>query len=110
MVLEILEREFVDALHAKGMLNGRIIWHITKNAAPPTLALMGLQFGYLLGGSILVEAVFNWPGVGGLLNLSIFRRDIPSLSAIILVLAAIFVVINIVVDLLQAYIDPRIRR
>jgi peptide/nickel transport system permease protein len=110
MVLEILEREFVDALHAKGMLSARIVWHVAKNAAPPTLALMGLQFGYLLGGSILVEAVFNWPGVGGLLNLSIFRRDIPSLSAIILVLATIFVVINIGVDLVQALIDPRIRR
>ena len=51
-----------------------------KNAAPPALALMGLQFGYLLGGSILVETVFNWPGSGGLMNLAIFRRDIPVLS------------------------------
>jgi len=71
---------------------------------------MGLQFGYLLGGSILVETVFNWPGSGGLMNLAIFRRDIPVLSATILVLAAIFVVINILVDVLQALIDPRMRR
>ena len=64
-----------------------MIRHICKNAAPPVLALMGLQFGYLLGGSILVETVFNWPGSGNLLNLAIFRRDIPVLQATILVLA-----------------------
>ena len=87
----------------------RALAHL-KNAAPSALALMGLQFGYLLGGSILVETVFNWPGSGSLMNLAIFRRDIPVLSATILVLATIFVVINILVDVLQALIDPRIRR
>jgi peptide/nickel transport system permease protein len=71
---------------------------------------MGLQFGYLLGGSILVETVYNWPGSGGLMNLAIFRRDVPTLSATILVIAAIFVLINVLVDVLQAVIDPRIRR
>jgi hypothetical protein len=80
------------------------------DSLPQVLAVMGLQFGYLLGGSILVETVFNWPGSGGLMNLAIFRRDIPVLSATILVLAAIFVVINILVDVLQALIDPRMRR
>ena len=77
---------------------------------PPVLALMGLQFGYLLGGSILVETVFNWPGSGNLLNLAIFRRDIPVLQATILVLAAFFVLLNLLVDIAQAAIDPRIRR
>ena len=83
---------------------------IAKNAAPPVLALMGLQFGYLLGGSILVETVFNWPGSGNLLNLAIFRRDIPVLQATILVLATFFVLLNLLVDIAQAAIDPRIRR
>jgi peptide/nickel transport system permease protein len=109
-VLEIRSMEFVSALQAKGLKGPRVLLHIMKNAAPSALALMGLQFGYLLGGSILVETVFNWPGSGSLLNLAIFRRDVPVLSATILVLAAIFVVINIVVDVLQALIDPRIRR
>jgi peptide/nickel transport system permease protein len=109
-ILEILSQEFVDALRAKGLLNRRVLFHVIKNAAPPILALMGLQFGYLLGGSILVETVFNWPGSGGLMNLAIFRRDIPVLSATIVTLATIFVVINIVVDVLQALIDPRMRR
>jgi peptide/nickel transport system permease protein len=83
---------------------------VLKNAAPAVLALMGLQFGYLLGGSVLVETVFNWPGSGNLMILAIFRRDVPVLSGTILALAGIFVVINIVVDVLQALIDPRMRR
>ncbi len=109
-VLEILSMEFVSALAAKGLRGRHVLFHVMKNAAPSALALMGLQFGYLLGGSILVETVFNWPGSGSLMNLAIFRRDIPVLSATILVLATIFVVINILVDVLQALIDPRIRR
>jgi peptide/nickel transport system permease protein len=108
--LEIISQEFVGALTAKGLTRWPVIRHICKNAAPPVLALMGLQFGYLLGGSILVETVFNWPGSGNLLNLAIFRRDIPVLQATILVLASFFVVLNLLVDIAQAAIDPRIRR
>jgi peptide/nickel transport system permease protein len=109
-VLEIVGQEFVGALHAKGLADGRVLLHVMKNAAPSVLALMGLQLGYLLGGSILVETVFNWPGAGGLMNLAIFRRDVPVLSATILAIATVFVVINVAVDVLQAAIDPRIRR
>ena len=109
-VLDILGQDFVGALSAKGLTRWPVIRHIAKNAAPPILALMGLQFGYLLGGSILVETVFNWPGSGNLLNLAIFRRDIPVLQATILVLATFFVVLNLLVDIAQAAIDPRIRR
>ncbi|MBW4093478.1 MAG: ABC transporter permease [Proteobacteria bacterium] len=109
-VLEVLGQEFVGALRAKGLGRGPIIRHICKNAAAPVLALMGLQFGYLLGGSILVETVFNWPGSGYLLNLAIFRRDIPVLQATVVVLAAFFVLLNLLVDIVQAAIDPRLRR
>jgi peptide/nickel transport system permease protein len=109
-VLEILGQDFVGALSAKGLTRWPVIRHICRNAAPPVLAVMGLQFGYLLGGSILVETVFNWPGSGNLLNLAIFRRDIPVLQATILVLATFFVVLNLLVDIAQAAIDPRIRR
>jgi peptide/nickel transport system permease protein len=109
-VLDILGRDFPGALAAKGLTRGPILRHVCKNAAPPVLALMGLQFGYLLGGSILVETVFNWPGSGNLLNLAIFRRDIPVLQATILVLASFFVVLNLAVDVMQAIIDPRLRR
>lgn len=87
-----------------------MIRHVLKNALPPVLAVMGLQFGYLMGGSILIETVFNWPSSGFLLSKSIINRDIPLLQGSILVLAMVFVATNLVVDLLQAMIDPRIRR
>ena len=109
-VLEIINQEFVGALRAKGLLDRGVIVHVMKNAAPSVMALMGLQLGYLLGGSILVETVFNWPGSGGLMNLAIFRRDVSVLSATILTIATLFVLINIAVDVLQAAVDPRIRR
>ncbi|MBV9824494.1 MAG: ABC transporter permease [Alphaproteobacteria bacterium] len=109
-VLEILSQEFPNALHAKGLRRRRVIWHVLKNAAPPALAVMGLQLGYLMGGSILVETVYNWPGSGQFMNLAIFRRDIPVLQGTVLVLASFFVFINLLVDIAQALIDPRIRR
>ncbi len=110
IVAEVLSQEFVQALRAKGLLNGRTMLHVIKNVAPTVLAVMGLQLGYLLGGSILVETVFNWPGTGFLLNDAIFRRDIPMLQGTILVLAMFFVALNLIVDILQTLIDPRMRR
>ncbi len=109
-VLEILSNDFPTALRAKGLRLRKIVVHVLKNAAPPTLAVMGLQLGYLLGGSILVETVFNWPGCGQFMNLAIFRRDIPVLQGTVLLLASFFVLINLVVDIVQALIDPRMRR
>lgn len=109
-VLEVLNQEFVATLHAKGLIGREVLFHVLKNAAPAALAVMGLQFGYLLGGSILVETVFNWPGSGNLLNLAVFRRDIPVMQATIVVLAFFFVLVNLLVDIAQAAIDPRIRR
>lgn len=109
-VLEVMSLEFTRALSAKGLGRGRIGTHIAKNAAPPVLAVMGLQFGYLLGGSILVETVFNWPGTGQLLNQAIFSRDMSTIQATVLVLAFLFVLVNLAVDVLQAVIDPRMRR
>jgi peptide/nickel transport system permease protein len=109
-VIELLGLDFVATLSAKGLTRSRILWHVIKNAAPATLAMVGLQFGYMLGGSILIETVFNWPGTGNVLNLAIFRRDLPVLQATVLVLASFFVVLNLLVDIAQAMIDPRIRR
>ena len=109
-ILEVLGQEFVLALHSKGLLMKRVVRHVVKNAAPSVLAVMGIQFGYMLGGSILVETVFNWPGSGLLMNEAIFKRDLPVLQGVILVLAAFFVILNLLVDILQSVIDPRIRR
>ena len=109
-VAEILNQEFVQALHAKGLFQRQVLVHIVRNAAPTTLAVMGLQLGYLLGGSILVETVFQWPGTGSLLNSAIFERDLPLLQGTILVLAMFFVLLNLLVDILQSAIDPRMSR
>ncbi|MBV9189255.1 MAG: ABC transporter permease, partial [Betaproteobacteria bacterium] len=110
LVADILSREFVIALVAKGLDERRIFMHVVKNAAPTALAVMGVQLGYLLGGSILVETVFSWPGTGFLLNTAIFQRDVPLLQGTILFLALFFVALNLLVDILQTFIDPRIKR
>lgn len=109
-VAELLRQDFVRTLRAQGLPERAIVSHVLKNAAPPILAVMGLQLGYLFGGSILVETVFNWPGVGFLMSNAILRRDQPMLQGTILVLALGFVFLNLLVDLLQSGIDPRIRR
>lgn len=109
-VAEVRSHDFVITLRAMGLGEGAVIRHVLKNASPQVLAVMGLQFGYLMGGSILVETVFTWPGSGFLLNKAIINRDIPVLQGTILALALIFVATNLVVDLLQALLDPRIRR
>ncbi|MEL3889949.1 ABC transporter permease [Ferrovibrio sp. MS7] len=110
LVADILSQDFVQALAAKGLGHGGVFRHVVKNAAPTALAVMGLQLGYLLGGSILIETVFAWPGTGFLLNLAIFQRDLPLLQGTILVLAMFFVLLNLLVDVLQTAFDPRIQR
>jgi peptide/nickel transport system permease protein len=109
-VSEALHQEFVHTLRAKGLQEWAVAIHVVRNALPQVLAVMGLQFGYLLGGSILVETIFTWPGTGFLLNKAILTRDIPILQGAILVLAIFFVVTNLLVDLLQTAVDPRMQR
>ena len=110
LVADILAQEFIVGLRAKGLTDLGVFKHVVKNAAPTALAVMGLQLGYLLGGSILIETVFSWPGTGFLLNAAIFQRDLPLLQGTILVLAMFFVVLNLVVDVIQTLLDPRIAR
>jgi len=110
LVAEILNQEFIVGLRAKGLTDIGIFLHVVKNAAPTALAVMGLQLGYLLGGSILIETVFSWPGTGFLLNSAIFQRDLPLLQGTILVLAIFFVALNLLVDVVQTLLDPRIAR
>ncbi|MFN3613883.1 MAG: ABC transporter permease [Rubrimonas sp.] len=110
LVADILAQEFVIGLRARGLSEFGVFLHVVKNAAPTALAVMGVQLGYLLGGSILIETVFSWPGTGMLLNSAIFQRDLPLLQGTILVLAMFFVVLNLAVDVLQTALDPRIKR
>lgn len=109
-VIEVLKQDYVQTLYAKGLPPRRVFVHVAKNAAPTVLAIMGLQLAQLLGGSILVETVFSWPGTGFLLNSAIFTRDLPILQGTILVLSMFFVTINLIVDLAQSAFDPRIKR
>ncbi len=110
LVADTLAQEFVVGLKAKGLTDLGIFLHVVKNVAPTALAVMGLQLGYLLGGSILIETVFSWPGTGFLLNSAIFQRDLPLLQGTILVLAVFFVLLNMLVDIVQSTLDPRISR
>ncbi|MFN3685748.1 ABC transporter permease [Salinarimonas sp.] len=110
LVADLLAQDFIVGLRARGLSELGIFLHVVKNAAPTALAVMGLQLGYLLGGSILIETVFSWPGTGLLLNSAIFQRDLPLLQGTILVLALFFVFLNLAVDVLQTALDPRIKR
>ncbi len=110
LVADTLGRDFIVGLSAKGMGRAAVFRHLAKNIAPTTLAVCGVQLGYLMAGSILVETVFSWPGTGLLLNTAILQRDIPLLQGTIFVLAMFFVGLNLLVDLLQPLLDPRMKR
>jgi len=110
LVADALNRDFIVGLVAKGMGRGTIFLHLLKNIAPTTLAVCGVQMGYLMAGSILVETVFSWPGTGLLLNTAILQRDIPLLQGTIFVLAMFFVGLNLLVDMVQPLFDPRMKR
>ena len=110
LVADILSQEFIVGQRAKGLLDLGVFQHVVKNAAPTALAVMGLQLGYLLGGSILIETVFSWPGTGFLLGQAIFQRDLPLLQGTILILALFFVTLNLLVDVVQTMLDPRVQR
>jgi peptide/nickel transport system permease protein len=108
-MLDVLHQDYVRTGRAKGLQERRIIFrHALKNAFIPVLTVVGLQFGTLLGGAVLTESVFGWPGIGQLLLNSIFSRDFPMVQGIVLVFATLFIFINLAVDLMYAYIDPRI--
>jgi peptide/nickel transport system permease protein len=109
-IAEILNQDFVQMLRAKGLSPFAVLRHAVRNALPQVMTVMGLQLGYLVGGSILVETIFAWPGTGFLMSKAILTRDVPMLQGAILLLAITFVTINLLVDLLQTAVDPRIKR
>jgi peptide/nickel transport system permease protein len=109
-VLEVLAKDFVRAAHAKGLSPARIVLHhVVRNALIPVVTVLALHMGSLLGGTVLVEFVFNWPGLSGYLVRAVEQRDYPEVVGIVLVISIAFVIINLVVDLLYAVIDPRVR-
>src|SRR6516164_599443 len=109
-LLETYNMDFVDLLHAKGLRSWQVLRHVAKSAASPVLTVAGLQVGFLLGGSVLVETIFSWPGLGQLIFQAIVARDFKVLQAGVLVVAVTFVLMNLLVDVLQLLIDPRLRK
>lgn len=109
-MLESLNQDYVRTAKAKGLGTSRILFiHAFKNAAIPIVTVVGLQFGYLMGGAILTETVFSWPGVGRWILEGIMARDFPVIAGGTLAVATLFILINLLVDLLYAFLDPRIR-
>jgi len=108
--VEVIQEDFVRTARAKGVSERVVIAkHCLRNALIPVVTMMGLQFGFLLGGSIVVEAVFNWPGLGRLLVDSVTQRDYPVIQTLVLLFSLEFILINLIVDLLYGFINPTIR-
>jgi len=109
-LLEVLGEDFIRTARAKGLSARQVlIRHGLRNAWLPVLTLLGMQVGALLGGAVITETIFNWPGIGSLLVESIQRRDYPVVQACVLMISLAYVMINLITDLLYAWVDPRIR-
>lgn len=108
-MLEVIKQDYIRTAHAKGLDGGTVIRrHALKNALIPVVTVIGLQLGFLLGGAVLTETVFSWPGIGSMLVNAIMASDYPVVQGSVLLVATVFVAVNLGVDLLYAYLDPRI--
>lgn len=109
-MLEVMKQDYIRTANAKGLARFIVVFHhALKNAFLPVLTVIGLQFGFLLGGAVLTETIFSWPGVGRYVYLAILGRDYPVVQSTILVIATVFVFVNLITDLLYKFVDPRIR-
>jgi peptide/nickel transport system permease protein len=109
-MLEIMNEDYVRTARAKGVVPWRVIFkHALRNAMLPTVTVIGLQVGLLMGGAVITETIFSWPGVGQIAYESIFRRDYAMIQGVVLYGATLFVLVNLFVDILYAVLDPRVR-
>ena len=109
-MLEVLGQDYIRTARAKGVSEQPVVWkHALKNASIPIVTIIGIELGTLLGGSVITETIFAWPGVGRLSVQAIFNRDYPVVQAAVFILASTFVIVNFVVDLAYTWLDPRIR-
>lgn len=109
-MLEVLQQDYIRTANAKGLAKHLVVFqHALKNAFLPVLTVIGLQFGMLLGGAVLTETIFSWPGVGRFVLNAVLGRDYPVVQSTILIIASIFVLVNLVTDILYKYFDPRIK-
>lgn len=108
-ILEVIRQDYIRTARAKGLSpRSTIVYHALKNALIPVVTVVGMQIGYLLAGAVLVEMVFSWPGIGTLMVNGIIARDFPLVQGIILIVASSYVLVNLLVDLLYTFLDPRI--
>jgi ABC-type dipeptide/oligopeptide/nickel transport system permease component len=109
-MLDVLGREYVTTARAKGVPPSSVVGkHALANALIPVVTVVGLQYGFLLGGAVVTETIFAWPGVGRLAITAILQRDYPVVQGCVLLVAVVFVLVNLLVDLLYGWLDPRIR-
>jgi len=109
-MLEVLGQDYIRTARAKGVSEQPVVWkHALKNASIPIVTIIGIELGTLLGGSVITETIFAWPGVGRLSVQAIFNRDYPVVQAAVFILASTFVIVNFMVDLAYTWLDPRIR-
>ena len=108
-MLEVMNLDFVRTARAKGLSEGHVLWrHVLRNALLPMVTFVGLQFSTMLGGSVVIESVFSLPGLGRLAFESVVQRDLNTLLGIVLVSAVLVIIVNFLVDILYAKLDPRI--
>jgi ABC-type dipeptide/oligopeptide/nickel transport system permease component len=109
-MLEVLGQDYIRTARAKGVSEPPVVWkHALKNASIPIVTIVGIELGTLLGGSVITETIFAWPGVGRLSVQAIFNRDYPVVQAAVFLLSSTFVIVNFLVDIVYTYLDPRIR-
>ena len=108
-ILEVLQKDWVRTAKAKGLGPGRWLYHVLRNAMIPVVTIIGLEIPALLGGAVITETIFSWPGVGSYLIDSILFADITAVQGIVMFMTMLFIGVNVIVDLLYAVIDPRIR-
>jgi peptide/nickel transport system permease protein len=109
-MLEVLGQDYVRTARSKGISERAVIVnHALRNAWLPVVTMIGLEFGFLLGGVVVIETVFSWPGIGRLVFNAINQRDIPVVQASVIVLSLIFIALNLIVDLIYVRIDPRVK-
>jgi ABC-type dipeptide/oligopeptide/nickel transport system permease component len=109
-MLEVLDSEYVKLARIKGLSERIVVWkHALRNAIIPLLTAAGISFGTIVTGAVVIETVFAWPGVGRLIADSVMGRDFPVVQATVLLVAVVVLSVNLVVDIMYAYVDPRIR-
>ena len=109
-MLDVLGQDYITVAKLKGLKPGKIVWgHAIRNAIPPIVTVLGLQIGHILGGAVIVENIFSWPGIGALFIDAVNAKDLPMIEGCVLLITFGYAIVNVIVDIIYACIDPRVR-